>query len=159
MQVLEQAVVASDGVGGQFQRGGDQVAGHGQGVGRAGRGGLGAGGGQAAVEVMAGLGARPARVSAVVGPCIAAASYEVPAAMRDDVAAVVPAAAGRTSAGTPAVDLAAGVQSVLAGCGVRDVRLDGRDTYRDASLYSHRRAVHAGAPATGRFLGVVRLVG
>lgn len=124
----------------------------------AGRPGLVAGVLQATVDAMVAAGAVPARVGAVVGPCIAAASYEVPAAMRDDVAAVVPAAAGTTAQGTPAVDLAAGAHAVLLACGVGAVHVVGRDTYADASLYSHRRAVHEGAPATGRFAGVVRLL-
>ncbi|WP_432458099.1 polyphenol oxidase family protein [Cellulomonas iranensis] len=124
----------------------------------AGRPGLVAGVLQAAVAEMVALGADPGRTRAAVGPCIAAASYEVPAAMRDAVAARVPAAAGMTAAGTPAVDLAAGVVAVLAACGVGDVHVDGRDTYGDAALYSHRRSVHERAPATGRFAGVVRLV-
>ena len=114
---------------------------------------------QATVAAMVAAGAEPSRVVAVVGPCIAGASYEVPAAMRDEVAAVVPEAASRTAAGTPAVDLAAGVRAVLERCGVGAVRLDGRDTYAAPELYSHRRAVHEGAPTTGRFVGVVRLLG
>ncbi len=124
----------------------------------AGRPGLVAGVLQAVVAAMVDEGADPSRTVALVGPCIAAASYEVPGAMRDDVVAVVPEAAGTTAAGTPAVDLAAGARAVLRRCGVDDVRLDGRDTYTDARLYSHRRAVHAGLPATGRFAGVVRLL-
>lgn len=124
----------------------------------AGRPGLVAGVVQAAVEAMAHAGADPARTVAAVGPCIAAVSYEVPAVMRDGVAAVVPEAAGRTRDGTPAVDLAAGVRAVLARCGVTAVRLDGRDTYADPALYSHRRSVHERAGATGRLAGVVRLL-
>lgn len=124
----------------------------------AGRAGLVAGVLQAAVAAMVDQGAVLARIVAAVGPCIAAASYEVPAAMRDEVAAVVPEAAGRTATGTPAVDLAAGALAVLRRCGVRAVHVDGRDTYTRPDLYSHRRAVHEGAPATGRSVGVVRLL-
>lgn len=123
-----------------------------------GRPGLVAGVLQATVAAMVRAGADPARVVAAVGPCIAGASYEVPAEMRDDVAAVVPEAAARTSAGTPAVDLGRGVVAVLRRCGVVDVRADGRDTYADPTLYSHRRAVHEGTGVTGRFAGVVRLL-
>lgn len=124
----------------------------------AGRPGLVAGVLQATVAAMVDLGADPARTRAVVGPCIAAASYEVPEEMRDAVVAAVPQAGGRTTAGTPAVDLAAGARAVLAACGVGEVAVDPRDTYRDARFYSHRRAVHARARATGRFAGVVRLL-
>jgi len=128
------------------------------GAAHAGRPGLVAGVLQATVEAMVRAGADAARIRAAVGPCIAGRSYEVPAAMRDDVAAVVPAAAARTSAGTPAVDLAAGVREVLASCGVGAVHVDGRDTYSDPALFSHRRAVHEGAASTGRFAAVVRLL-
>lgn len=124
----------------------------------AGRAGLVAGVLQAAVAAMLDQGAALPRIVAAVGPCIAAASYEVPAALRDEVAAVVPEAAGRTATGTPAVDLAAGALAVLRRCGVRAVSLDGRDTYAHPELYSHRRAVHEGASATGRSVGVVRLL-
>lgn len=126
----------------------------------AGRPGLVAGVLEATVAAMERLGARPSRVRAVLGPCIAGASYEVPAAMRDDVAAVVPEAAARTRDGAPAVDLRAGARAVLARCGVTSVRVDGRDTYADPQLYSHRRAVHADPadPRTGRLAGVVRLL-
>ncbi|GIG38557.1 peptidoglycan editing factor PgeF [Cellulomonas phragmiteti] len=125
----------------------------------AGRPGLVAGVLQAAVAAMVRAGADPARTVAAVGPCIAGRSYEVPDAMRDDVAAVVPEAASRTEAGTAAVDLAAGVHAVLRRCGVTAVHVDGRDTYADPALYSHRRATHERATTTGRFAGVVRLLG
>lgn len=129
------------------------------GAAHAGRPGLVAGILQQTVAAMVRAGADPAQVVAAVGPCIAGASYEVPASMRDDVAAVVPEAAARTASGTPAVDLGRGVAAVLRRCGVVDVRTDGRDTYAHPSLYSHRRAVHEGTALTGRFAGVVRLVG
>ncbi len=126
----------------------------------AGRPGLVAGVLQATVAAMERCGARADRVVAVLGPCIAGESYEVPDALRDDVAAVVPEAAARTRAGTAAVDLRAGARAVLGRCGVRVVRVDPRDTYADPALYSHRRAVHAdpAAPRTGRLAGVVRLL-
>ncbi|QCB93885.1 peptidoglycan editing factor PgeF [Cellulomonas shaoxiangyii] len=126
----------------------------------AGRPGLVAGVLQATVAAMVALGARPERVRAVLGPCIAGESYEVPAGMRAEVAAVVPEAAARTRDGAPAVDLRAGALAVLARCGVASVQVDRRDTYADPELYSHRRAVHAApaGPRTGRFAGVVRLL-
>lgn len=124
----------------------------------AGRPGLVAGVLQATVAQMVRAGADPVRVVAAVGPCIAGSSYEVPEAMRDDVAAAVPEAASCTSAGTPGVDLARGVAAVLRRCGIDVVHTDGRDTYADPALYSHRRAVHDGTGVTGRFAGVVRLL-
>lgn len=123
----------------------------------AGRGGLVAGVIQAALEVMSGLGADAGRVTAALGPSIAGQSYEVPAELRDEVAAVLPETAATTSWGTPALDLRAGAASVLAACGVQQVRRSDRDTFADADLYSHRRATAAGT-TTGRFCGVVRLL-
>lgn len=120
----------------------------------AGRAGLAAGVLQAALTAMREAGAR--RIVAAVGPCVAGSSYEVPAALRDDVAAVVPATAATTSWGTPSLDLAAGVSAVLAEQGVPDVHRVGRDTFTDPLLYSHRRASAAGT-VTGRSAGVVVL--
>lgn len=122
-------------------------------VAHAGRPGLVAGVVQATVAAMHALGAQADRVVAVVGPCVAGRSYEVPAALRDEVAAAVPGTGCVTDWGTPAVDVAVGVRGVLAGLGVRRVEVVGTDTYRDRSLFSYRRD----GPVTGRFAGLVRL--
>ena len=123
----------------------------------AGRGGLVAGVLRSAVEAMVALGARTDRLVAVLGPSIAGESYEVPASLRDEVAALVPGTAATTSWGTPSLDLRAGAAAVLAAVGVGAVaRLD-RDTFHDGDLYSHRRATALGG-TTGRFCGVVRLL-
>ncbi|WP_448629634.1 laccase domain-containing protein [Cellulomonas soli] len=89
------------------------------------------------------------------GPSIAGTSYEVPAQLRDEVAARLPATWATTRWGTPALDLPAGVLAVLAGLGVADVVHVARDTLTDDDLFSHRRA--GGAP-TGRSAGIVRLL-
>jgi YfiH family protein len=123
----------------------------------AGRAGLAAGVVEAALDAMVARGARPDRMRAAVGPCIAGTSYEVPAAMRDEVAARLPRTATTTARGTPALDLRAGVCEVLDRAGVRTVAVDGRDTFTDPGLYSHRRATAAGT-TTGRSCGVVRLL-
>ena len=47
----------------------------------------------ATVRAMTALGARPTRIEAVIGPAICPLCYEVPEAMREEVAAVVPEAA------------------------------------------------------------------
>jgi len=123
----------------------------------AGRAGLLAGVVEAAVAALCARGARPDRVRAAIGPSIAGRSYEVPAALRAQVAARVPATSATTAWGTPALDLAAGVAAVLAGRGITAVtRLD-RDTFTDPALYSHRRAMADGT-RTGRSCGVVRLL-
>ncbi|MBT0995837.1 peptidoglycan editing factor PgeF [Cellulomonas sp. DKR-3] len=103
------------------------------------------------VEAMVALGARPERVRAAVGPAIAGSSYEVPEAMRDEVAVLVPEARATTRAGTPALDLPRGAEAVLLRCGVGEVLRSRRDTWADADLFSFRRDGR-----TGRAAGVIR---
>lgn len=117
----------------------------------AGRPGLVAGVIQAAVDAMVAAGARRDRVVAALGPSIAGSSYEVPGAMRDEVEAVVPGTATRTSWGTPALDLPAGVVGVLRAQGVGTVATSSTDTWTDRDYYSYRRDGR-----TGRFAGVIR---
>ncbi|WP_426595361.1 peptidoglycan editing factor PgeF [Cellulomonas sp. McL0617] len=117
----------------------------------AGRRGLAAGVLQAAVSAMVGVGADVGRIRAAAGPAIGGRSYEVPAELREEVAAVVPETFATTSWGTPALDLPAGVDAVLRRLGVRDVLVSDRDTYTDGDLFSFRRSSR-----TGRFAGVVR---
>ena len=128
------------------------------GVVHAGRRGLVAGVVQAAVDVLERCGARRGRLRAVVGPAISGAAYEVPALMRDEVAAVVPETWSSTTWGTPGLDLSAGVVAVLTRAGV--VHVDHLDicTSSDERFYSHRQSLRQGRPA-GRFAGVVSLVG
>lgn len=109
-----------------------------------------------AIEAMLAAGASTAGLRAAVGPAVCGDCYEVPAALRDDVAAVVPAAASLTRHGTPALDLPAAVLSQLTAAGITDpVRVD-RCTFEDPDLYSHRRATGAGT-TTGRQAGVILL--
>jgi YfiH family protein len=123
----------------------------------AGRAGLVAGVVGAAVTAMTEHGAQPAHIRAVLGPSIAGSSYEVPAAMRDEVARHLPEAPATTSWGTPALDLRTATVGELARAGVTDVARVDRDTFTDPALYSHRRATAAGTP-TGRSCGLVRLL-
>lgn len=116
----------------------------------AGRPGLYAGVVPAAVDAMRELGAES--IVAVVGPHVCGRCYEVPAAMRDEVAARVPAAYAETSWGTPALDVGAGVVSQLAEAGCRVVDA-ARCTIESEDLFSYRREGHA----SGRLAGVVRL--
>lgn len=108
---------------------------------------------QAALAALVARGAEVSRVRAAIGPAVAGSSYEVPAALRDELAAVVPETAATTDRGTPALDLRAGVEVLLRRAGVRHVSRSSRDTRVDGDLFSYRRA-----HATGRFAGVVRLV-
>ena len=100
------------------------------------------------LERMAALGAAPGGITVVLGPAICGACYEVPAAMRDEVADTLPGSASTTDRGTPGLDLRAGLAAQLRVAGVAQVVIDPRCTYTDAGLFSHR----ANAP-TGRFAG------
>jgi YfiH family protein len=101
----------------------------------------------ATVAKMRGLGANA--ISAWLGPSICGRCYEVPAGLRAEVAAVVPATASETSWGTPALDLPAGVRSQLSEAGVV-VEYSGGCTLEDEGLFSYRRDAR-----TGRFAGLV----
>ncbi|HJV99407.1 MAG TPA: polyphenol oxidase family protein [Arthrobacter sp.] len=113
----------------------------------AGRPGVAAGIIPAAVGRMRALGA--AGIQAWLGPSICGACYEVPAGLRDDVAAAVPAAWSTTSWGTPGLDLPAGARSQLEAAGV-DVRYSGPCTLENEDLFSYRRNKDS-----GRFAGLV----
>ncbi len=118
----------------------------------AGRRGVAQGVVRRAVEAMRDRGA--VRVRGWVGPHVCGRCYEVPAAMRDEVAAVVPQTYARTTWGTPSLDLGAGVRAQLEDAGVVEVETVPRCTREDPDLYSYRRD----GPATGRIGGLVRLV-
>ncbi|GAA2407739.1 peptidoglycan editing factor PgeF [Actinomadura vinacea] len=124
------------------------------GAAHSGRPGTAAGVVPALVKRMLELGAEPARIAAAIGAAACGECYEVPAAMRDEVAAVVPAAHATTRAGTPGLDIRAGVVEQLAAAGVTDVRVDPRCTIETPGLYSYRREGR-----TGRFAGYVWLDG
>jgi YfiH family protein len=106
----------------------------------------------ALVHAMTAAGADPARMHAVIGPGICGACYEVPAPMRDEVDAAVPGSGCLTRAGTPGLDLLAGITGQLAALGVHRVRADERCTAEEPALYSYRRDGR-----TGRFAGLVWL--
>ena len=118
----------------------------------AGRPGLVAGIVPAAVEAMTGLGAEPSRITARTGPAVCGRCYEVPAAMRDEVASAVPEAWSETSWGTPAVDVTAGVHAQLEALGVRDRQRSVVCTLESDDHYSYRRD-----RTTGRLAGYVWL--
>ena len=113
----------------------------------AGRPGLAAGVIPAAIEQMRAMGA--AGIQAWLGPSICGACYEVPAALREDVAAAIPAAWSTTSWGTPGLDLPAGARSQLEAADV-DIMYSGPCTLENEDLFSYRRNKDA-----GRFAGLV----
>lgn len=104
----------------------------------------------ALVRAMAGRGADPARMRALVGPAACGLCYEVSAELREEVAAGLPETWSTTRQGTPALDVRAGVSAQLAAEGVTDVRHDDRCTIETPSLFSYRRE-----RTTGRFAGYV----
>ncbi|MFI1012344.1 peptidoglycan editing factor PgeF [Streptomyces sp. NPDC020965] len=122
------------------------------GAAHAGRPGMVAGIVPATVGAMVALGAEPARIVARTGPAICGRCYEVPAAMRSEVAAVEPAAWAETSWGTPAVDVTAGVHAQLAALGVWDRKPSAFCTLESNDHYSYRRD-----RTTGRLAGYVWL--
>ncbi|HEY2508081.1 MAG TPA: peptidoglycan editing factor PgeF [Streptosporangiaceae bacterium] len=123
------------------------------GAAHAGREGMAAGVVPALVSALTSAGAEPARMRAHIGPGICGACYEVPADMRARVATVVPAAGCTTRAGTPGLDIAAGVGAQLLDAGIGTVTADGRCTRESGELYSYRRD-----GTTGRFAGLVWLM-
>ncbi|MFF7839080.1 peptidoglycan editing factor PgeF [Streptomyces ossamyceticus] len=118
----------------------------------AGRPGMVAGVVPAAVKAMIELGADPARIVARTGPTVCGRCYEVPEAMRADVAAVEPPAYAETSWGTPAVDVSAGVHSQLERLGVHD-----REQSPVCTLESHDHFSYRRDRTTGRLAGYVWL--
>ncbi|MEV7198577.1 peptidoglycan editing factor PgeF [Streptomyces griseoluteus] len=118
----------------------------------AGRPGMLAGVVPAAVRAMTGLGAEPGRIVARTGPAVCGRCYEVPEAMRAEVAAAEPAAYAETSWGTPAVDVSAGVHAQLDRLGVRDREQSPVCTRESDDHFSYRRD-----RSTGRLAGYVWL--
>ncbi|SEM03853.1 conserved hypothetical protein [Blastococcus sp. DSM 46786] len=106
----------------------------------------------AALSAMASLGARARNVTALLGPAVCGACYEVPGEMQREVARIAPAAAVPTRAGTAGLDLRAGVEEILRRAGIPEVVQDPRCTVEDPTLYSHRRD-----GVTGRQAGLVWL--
>ncbi|MFF3708417.1 peptidoglycan editing factor PgeF [Streptomyces phaeochromogenes] len=104
------------------------------------------------IDAMESLGADPARIVARTGPAVCGRCYEVPEAMRAEVAAVEPAAYAETSWGTPAVDVTAGVHAQLERLGVRDREQSPVCTRESDDHFSYRRD-----RTTGRLAGYVWL--
>ncbi|WP_405964534.1 peptidoglycan editing factor PgeF [Streptomyces sp. NBC_00723] len=106
----------------------------------------------AVIDAMESLGAVPSRIVARTGPAVCGRCYEVPEAMRAEVAAVEPAASAETSWGTPAVDVIAGVHAQLDRLGVHDRERSPVCTRESNDHFSYRRD-----RSTGRLAGYVWL--
>ncbi|OBG38276.1 peptidoglycan editing factor PgeF [Mycobacterium sp. E3198] len=101
-----------------------------------------------AVEAMVARGARAGDISVLLGPAVSGRNYEVPAAMADEVEAALPGSRTTTAAGTPGLDLRAGIACQLRDLGVTAIDTDPRCTVDDPSLFSHRRDAPTGRLAS-----------
>lgn len=111
---------------------------------------------EATIAAMEALGAGRARITAVVGPCIAQASYEVRADLRDAVDDPRFFAPGRDAAHFQ-FDLAGYCAARLVAAGVSGEAL-GIDTLADeARFFSHRRRTLAGGGPLGHQLSAIML--
>jgi len=117
---------------------------------------------QSAVELMKTAGADPARIVAVVGPCIAQASYEVDDAFERRFLDQAPGSGRFFIPGDRPdrrlFDLPGFVLWRLEQAGVGQAAWTGHDTRADADrFYSNRRAFLNGEPDFGRMMSVIRL--
>lgn len=117
---------------------------------------------EATITAMVALGARPGRISAAIGPCIAQASYEVATdmtrALDADPASYEFLAAGRRAGGHWQFDLSGFCAARLARAGVREVERIAADTAAEPDrFFSHRRRTLAGGGPIGHQISVIRL--
>ena len=117
---------------------------------------------EATVAAMEQLGAQRGRITAVVGPCIGQASYEVGLEflerfVTEDAAAAAYFTPGQT-ADKRQFDLPGYVVSRLGRAGVGEAASIGLDTCADERFFSNRRAFHRGEGDYGRLLSAIMLV-
>ena len=117
---------------------------------------------EATVSAMAGLGAEPSRLVAVVGPCIGPASYEVGLEFLERFLAADPDHhrffAPGESPEKRMFDLPGFVVSRLRAAGVGTAAWIGRDTCAEEDLFfSNRRAFKRGESDFGRLLSAISL--
>jgi YfiH family protein len=116
-----------------------------------------------AVSAMTALGARPADITAAVGPCIAQASYEVGLEFLARFEAHDPASRRFFKPGAAAdkrqFDLPGFVLWRLEQAGVGRAEWIHRDTCAEVdAFFSNRRAFHRGEPDYGRLISAIALV-
>ncbi len=102
----------------------------------------------ATVDAMIAAGAEREDISAFLGPAVSGAHYEVPAAMADEVEQALPGSRTETIAGTPGLDLRAGITCQLRSLGITAIDADPRCTVADPQLFSHRRDAPTGRLAS-----------
>ena len=115
---------------------------------------------EAVVAAMVALGAEPARIAAVVGPCIRQPSYEVAADMRDAVLAHDRADERFFRQGQPdrwQFDLAGYCAARLRAAGLGSVSVTEGDTAAEPErFFSHRRRTLAGGGPIGHQIAGIR---
>lgn len=116
---------------------------------------------EATVSAMAGLGARPDRICAVIGPCISQAAYEVSEEFLQTFLTEDPQNArffANGRAGRYQFDLPSYGLYRLREAGVGEASWTGHCTYADpARFFSYRRTTHAGEADYGRLIATIRL--
>lgn len=117
---------------------------------------------EATVEAMARLGARPERVNAALGPCIAQTSYEVGPEFVDAFATADAASARffipSVNPERAMFDLHGYIAARAARAGVGRFEDLGLDTYADERrFFSFRRATHRKEPDYGRLVAAIAL--
>lgn len=113
----------------------------------AGRSGAQAGIARTLMAAMVASGASIGHIDVLLGPAVCGACYEVPMQMQGEVDVMLPGSACRSHAGTPALDLRAGLARQLRELTVGRVRVDPRCTREDLGLFSHRRQAPTGRQA------------
>jgi hypothetical protein len=117
---------------------------------------------ETAVEAMERLGAKSSRITAVIGPCIGPASYEVGLEFLDRFAGEAPGSECFFTAGARRdkrlFDLPGFVLDRLRRAGVGQCEWIGRDTCaEEADFFSNRRAVHRAEGDYGRLMSAIML--
>ena len=115
---------------------------------------------EATIAAMTRLGARPERIAAAIGPCIAQSSYEVAADLRDAVLARDPDDARFFAEGAREerwqFDLPGYCAARLRAAGLADVTVTGHDTLTDEDrFFSHRRRTLADGGPIGHQISVI----
>jgi hypothetical protein len=96
---------------------------------------------------MSSMGVQPRALVAELGPAVCGKCYEVPTSMREEVAAVAPAARSTARSGRPSLDLRAGLVQQLHALGISKVTVDPTCTLESAEHFSHRRDQRTGRTA------------
>jgi YfiH family protein len=116
----------------------------------------------ATIEAMVALGARPAHITAAIGPTIQRRSYEVDLAFQARFETLDPETSAFFTPGRPGhahFDLPGLITRQLAAAGLRTIITTGEDTFADPTRwFSYRRTTHAAEPDYGRQMSIIALM-